>query len=96
MQTSFSPKVETLFSNDNIANYYTDEMQGIINDIKSTSKYSSQVDNYDRLYDKYLEDMPYIFLYRETNSVVYNQTLCGKISPNSYSIFYNIEKWYRQ
>ena len=25
-----------------------------------------------------------------------NKTLCGKISPNNYSMFYNIEKWYRQ
>ena len=43
-----------------------------------------------------MNDMPYIYLYRETDSVIYNQTLCGTISPNAYSIFYNIDKWYRQ
>ena len=64
--------------------------------IKSTQDYSSQIENYNLIYDEYLNDFPYLFLYRETDLVVYNQTLCGKINPNSFSIFYNIEKWYRQ
>jgi ABC-type transport system substrate-binding protein len=96
MQTNFSPKISTLFGDNNIANYNNEEMFKILNDISSTSSYSNQINNYDNLYDRYLEDMPYIFLYRATDSVVYNQTLCGKISPNAYSIFYNVEKWYRQ
>ena len=62
----------------------------------TTSDYKKQAENYNKLYDEYLNSFPYIFLYRSTSSVVYNQTLCGKISPNNYSMFYNIEKWYRQ
>ncbi len=96
IHTSFSPNVTSLFSSDNLANYYNENLDNIMNDIKISTEYGKQMDNYNRLYDEYLNGFPYIFLYRSTDSVVYNQTLCGKISPNSYSMFYNIEKWYRQ
>ncbi len=96
IHTGFSPKVTALFGWDNLSNYWSDNLSNILNDIASTTEYSKQRENYSRLYDEYLGQFPYIFLYRSTSSVVYNQTLCGKISPNSYSMFYNIEKWYRQ
>lgn len=96
MKTGYSPKITSLFAENNIANYSNENISKIITDIKNTTDYNVQKENYNKLYDQYLNDFPYIFLYRETDSVVYNQTLCGKISPNSYSIFYNIDKWYRQ
>ena len=96
MHTSFSPKITTLFGENNLANYESENLTNIINEIRNTTDYSKQQENYSKLYDEYLSSFPYIFLYRNTSSVVYNQTLCGKISPNSYAMFYNIEKWYRQ
>ncbi len=96
IHTGFSPKVTSLFGNGNVSNYSSDNLNNIMNDINITFDYNKQLGNYNRLYDEYLNNFPYIFLYRNTSSVVYNQTLCGKISPNSYSMFYNIEKWYRQ
>ena len=96
IHTSFSPKLTSIFNSDNISNYNSENLNNIINDIKVTSDYNKQLENYNNLYDEYLNNFPYVFLYRNTSTVVYNQTLCGKISPNSYSMFYNIEKWYRQ
>ena len=96
IHTAFSPKVTTLFGENNLANYSSENLTNIIYEIKNTTDYTKQKENYNQLYDEYLASFPYIFLYRNTGSVVYNQTLCGKISPNSYAIFYNIEKWYRQ
>lgn len=96
LHTGFSPKVTALFGENNVSNYSSENLTNIMNDIKVTSEYKKQAENYNKLYDEYLNNFPYIFLYRSTNSVVYNQTLCGKISPNNYSMFYNIEKWYRQ
>jgi ABC-type transport system substrate-binding protein len=95
-KNGYSPKITDLFKDDNIANYSSSTVKELVNNIKSTSDYNEKQENYNKLYDEYLNDFPYIFLYRKTNSVVYNQTLCGKITPNAYSIFYNIEKWYRQ
>lgn len=96
MQTGYSPRLAGLFNEGNIANYYNPEMIELLNTISSTNDYNVQKENYNKLYDIYLNDFPYIFLYRNTDSVIYNQTLCGRISPNDYSMFYNIEKWYRQ
>lgn len=96
IHTAFSPKVTTLFGENNLANYSSENLTNIIYEIKNTTDYVKQKENYNQLYDEYLASFPYIFLYRNTGSVVYNQTLCGKISPNNYAIFYNIEKWYRQ
>lgn len=96
IKTGYSPKITPFFNNNNLALYSTDKITQILNDIRNTTDYAIQQENYKKLYDEYLNDFPYIFLYRETDSIVYNQTLCGRITPNSYSIFYNIEKWYRQ
>ena len=96
IHTGFSPKITSLFSSDNLANYNSENLNNIVNEIRNSTNYNKQLENYSKLYDEYLNGFPYIFLYRNTSSVVYNQTLCGKISPNSYGIFYNIEKWYRQ
>lgn len=96
IHTGFSPKVTALFGGDNLANYGSENLSNIIAEIGNTTDYTKQKEIYSRLYDEYLNSFPYIFLYRSTNSVVYNQTLCGKISPNSYGMFYHVEKWYRQ
>lgn len=96
IHTGYSPKLTALFSDDNVSNYMSENLSSIMNDIRITTDYHQQKENYNRLYDEYLNSFPYIFLYRNTSSVVYNQTLCGKISPNSYGMFYHIEKWYRQ
>ena len=96
LHTGFSPKLTALFGENNLSNYNSENLTNIMKDIKTTSEYKKQAENYSKLYDEYLNSFPYIFLYRSTSSVVYNQTLCGKISPNNYSMFYNIEKWYRQ
>ena len=96
IHTGFSPKITSLFNSNSLSNFYSEDLNNVLIDIKTTTDYSKQKENYSRLYDQYLKEFPYVFLYRSTSSVIYNQTLCGKISPNNYSMFYNIEKWYRQ
>ncbi len=95
-KVGYSPKLSIFFGENNIANYSNENVNNLLNTIKNTGDYNVQKDNYNKLYDEYLNEFPYIFLYRETDSVIFNQSLCGKVSPNSFSIFYNIEKWYRQ
>lgn len=92
----YSPKISTLYSGDNLANYSNDTVNEILGNVNNINDYNALRDKYLEVYDQIKNDVPYIFLYRETDSVIYNQTLCGTISPNAYSIFYNIDKWYRQ
>lgn len=92
----FSPSVDLFFGENNFANYYNEEVMNILNETKNTSDRGVLYDKYDRLFNIYLEEAPYIGLYRNTESIIMNQGLVGNIVPNTYNIFYNIEKWYRQ
>lgn len=96
IQLSYTPNLNTFFGNGNLANYYNDEVNNIMNIINNTSEENQLYDSYSRIYDIYLEEAPYIGLYRNTEIVICNQNLVGNISANSYNIYHNIEKWYRQ
>lgn len=92
----YSPNLNTFFGENNLANYNNGEVSEIMNIISNTTDDDTLYDNYNRLYDIYLEEVPYIGLYRNTDIVVFNQSLVGNIKPNSFNLYYNIEKWYRQ
>ena len=96
LQLGYSPNLNTFFANGNLANYYNDEVNEIMNIVSNTSDDGLLHEKYSRLYDIYLEEVPYIGLYRDTDIIIYNQSLVGNITPNSFNIYHNIEKWYRQ
>ena len=96
IRCAYSPSLETFFGGGNIANYSNPEVSEIMNIIKNTSDENVLYEKYSRLYDIYLEEAPYIGLYRETDVIIYNQGLVGNITANAFNIYYNIEKWYRQ
>ena len=79
-----------------MANYANGEVSEIMNVILNTSDEDQLYEKYNRLYDIYLEEVPYIGLYRNTDVVIFNQSLVGNIKANAFNLYYNIEKWYRQ
>lgn len=96
VQTSFTPDLETFFGDNNIANYNNEEIKNILNMVKNIGNQDEIKNQYQKLYDIYMDEVPYIGLYRETDCVIYNQGLVSNLNPNSFNIFNNIEKWYRQ
>lgn len=96
IEASFSPSLHTFFGEGNLANYNNQEVLELINKTENTTDENTLYDSYRTIYDKYLEDVPYIGLYRNTDIVIYNQGLVGNISPNTFNLYHNIEKWYRQ
>jgi len=96
IQNSYSPSVNTFFGEGNIANYNNSEVLEIMNIINNTTDENTLYEKYSRLYDIYLEEAPYVGLYRDTDIIVYNQGLVGNITANAFNIYHNIEKWYRQ
>lgn len=96
IECSFSPSLHTFFGNGNISNYYNTEVLDLINKVENTTDEGILYDSYKIIFDKYLEEVPYIGLYRNTDIVVYNQGLVGNISPNAFNVYHNIYKWYRQ
>ncbi len=96
IECGYSPSLKTFFGEGNIANYANPQIADIMNIIANTSDDNTRYDKYSQLYDIYLEEAPYIGLYRDTNIVIYNQSLVGNIKANAFNLYYNIEKWYRQ
>ncbi len=92
----YSPSLTTFFTEGNIANYYNSEVTDIMNIISNTNDEGVLYDKYNRLYDIYMTDCPYIGLYRNTEVVVSNQNLVSNMTANCFNIYHNIEKWYRQ
>lgn len=96
IRTSFSPSLHTFFGEGNLANYNNTEVFDLIKKTENTTDEGEMYNSYRAIYDKYLQEVPYIGLYRDTSIVVYNQGLVGNISPNDFNLYHNIEKWYRQ
>ena len=96
IKLGYSPNLNTFFGDGNLANYSNDEVRELMSVISNTTDENVLYEKYNRLYDIYLEEAPYIGLYRNTNTIVYNQGLVGNITANSFNIFHNIEKWYRR
>ena len=93
---SYSPDVSYFFGNGNISNYYNEKALSIINSGISTKNINGLKENYKELLEIYKNDIPFIGLYRNKNITINSQSLEGEISPNNYTTFYNIEKWYRK
>lgn len=96
IKLGFTPNLATFFGEGNLANYYNEEMFELINIAKNTNEENILYEKYKRMFEIYLEEAPYIGLYRNTESIVCNQNLVGNITPNCYNVYHNIEKWYRQ
>lgn len=96
IRLGYSPNLTTFFGDGNIANYYNGEVAEIMDIVSNTNDENTLYEKYNRLYDIYLEEVPYIGLYRDTNLIVYHQSLVGNIKANEFNIYHNIDKWYRQ
>lgn len=94
--SGYTPNLETFFGDGNIANYNNDEVKNILNIVKNTQDEMEMYNQYSKLFDIYLDDVPYMGLYRNTEFIICNQGLVGNITPNKFNIYHNIEKWYRQ
>ena len=96
VNTPLSPNISTYYGEQNIANYKNEEIQTILNELKSIQKEDIIQEKYKRIKQINEKDCPYVGLYFNRNTVLHNMNLIGDIRPNNYSIFYNMEKWYIQ
>ena len=95
LNLSISPNLETFFGNGNLANYMTDEIKSIMNEVKNTTDENVLKEKYTRLSEIYKTNIPYLSLYNNKYTVAYNSALVGDFSPNWFYQFYGIEEWYK-
>ena len=96
VKSSISPNLNTYLGTDNMANFHNEEVDIIMQDVVNITDENMLKEKYNRLIEIYNGERPYISLYCNKNTIIYNSTLIGDINPTSYNIFYNFEKWYRQ
>ena len=92
----YSPNLNLLLGEDNLANFGSDETRELIREVVNITDTKKLKEKYDRLIEIYETEQPYISLYYNSNSIIYTPNLMGTINANTYSIFYNISNWYRE
>ena len=92
----FSPNLNTYLGAGNFSKYYNDELSKLLSEVNNISDANLLIERYNRIYELYSENMPFISLYFNIGTVCYSPNLMGEVTPNCYNVFYNIEKWYRQ
>lgn len=92
---SYSPSLISFFSENNLQNYYNEEISNIINEVKTIDNQGLLKEKYNRMLQIYNEEQPFISLYRNKQTIVKSQNLAGEIKGNNYFSYYNLENWNR-
>lgn len=92
---SFSPTLASYFNEDNLSSYNNVIIEKLLKKIENSSEEETKksIQDIKEIYDN---EVPFISLFYDTNTLVYSKNLKGEITPNSYNIFYNIENWYME
>lgn len=93
---SYSPDLTYYFGTENIENYSSEKMLELIQNASRINDSKQLIEIYQQIYSLYKEDMPFIGLYRDRNTVISSQSLIGDIYPNNYTTLNGIETWYRK
>ena len=93
---SYNPELGHFFGPGNIMNYTNNDMQNLLNSAKGETNATELKNDFDKIYRIYIQDVPFVGLYRDKYVLLTSQNLMGEMYPNNYSILYNIEEWYRK
>ena len=93
---AYNPELGHFFGPGNIMNYTNNDMYNLLNSAKGETSTAELKNDFDKIYSLYLQDVPFVGLYRDKHILLTSQNLMGEMYPNNYSIFYNIEEWYRK
>lgn len=91
---SLSPDISFFMGEDNIFNYYNTDTQRVIYEISNITDEELLKQKYKEIIKYYLEEIPCISLYNNTNTLIYSENLRANVKPNYFNLFYGIQKWY--
>ena len=92
---SLSPDLSSYFEEGNLSNYDNSEIKLILNEINGVTDEKILKEKYKSISEIYKQEVPFVSLYSNKNTIIYSKMLIGEITPNWYNIFYNIENWQR-
>ena len=91
-----APDLTTYFGGDNLANYNNEEISEIMNAIRNITDENELKARYQRLYEIYNGEAPYIGIARNKIRVFTNVDFVGEIKSNWVNLFYGIKDWYKK
>ena len=83
---SINPDLTYFYGDGNIANYNNDTVKANLNSLE----------NYGEIQKIVNDEVPYIGLYRNKNTLLLNANVGGNFAPNNYNVFINFNEWFRQ
>lgn len=89
-----APDLTTYFGNNNLANYDNTEITDIMSYINNITDENELKLNYQKIYELYNNDVPYIGIARNKILLLKNTNLVGEVKANWYNMFYNLNQWY--
>ena len=89
-----SPNILSYFGGNNLANFSNEESDEIINFINNITEEKELQDKYQKLYEIYNNEVPYIGIVRSKIAVITNSYLTGEINSRWYNLFFNFKDWY--
>lgn len=92
---SYSPDITQFFNNDNLQNYTNEEINKLLNEVKTITDDKLIQEKYEKIQEIYSKEQPFIGLYRNKNIIVKSQNIAGEVIGNNYCSYYNINNWYR-
>lgn len=92
--TSIAPDLSTYFSSGNLANFFNNEVSEIMNYINNITEEEELKSKYQKLYEIYNEEVPYIGIARNKIAVITNSYLSGEIRARWYNLFFGFKDWY--
>ena len=93
---SYNPELTYFYGEGNIANYKSEEVQDIIDDVKNINDMKVLEEKYKNLVSITKDDCAYVSLYRDKVFLLINQNVIGSFSPNCFGVFNNFESWNRE
>ncbi len=92
---SYSPDLNSFLGAGNQNNYTNEEINNILNEVKSISDENLLIEKYKRIIEIYNSEIPFISLYRNKQTMVKSQNMAGELKPNNFFSYYGLFAWYR-
>ena len=93
---SYSPELTYFYGKDNISNYYNEEVELLIEDVKNITDEKLLLEKYKTLISITKDECPYVSLCRNKNFLLINQNVVGNFEPTNYGVFRNFWTWNRE
>lgn len=96
MTVGVSPDLTRYFGDNNLANYENSEISEILKELYNITDEKTLKEKYYRLQNIYEEDVPYVGLYYNRQTLVLGKSLTTLAASNWYNPFCDIGNWHKK